>query len=81
MPKESPANEGDSDWIPGSGKSPAGRNGNPSGILAWRISWTKEPGGLQSMGSQESDSTLNNNNKSYFTSQLRKSQLFIQTDD
>ena len=23
-------------------------------ILAWRISWTKEPGGLQSMGSQNS---------------------------
>jgi len=23
-----------------------------SGILAWRISWTEEPGGLQSMGSQ-----------------------------
>ena len=22
------------------------------GILAWRISWTEEPGGLQSMGSQ-----------------------------
>ena len=22
-----------------------------SNILAWRISWTKEPGGLQSMGS------------------------------
>ena len=22
-------------------------------ILAWRISWTEEPGGLQSMGSQE----------------------------
>ena len=22
-----------------------------SGILAWRIPWTKEPGGLQSMGS------------------------------
>ena len=52
-----------------------------SSILAWTIPWTKEPGGLQSMGSQESDSTLNNNNKSYFTSQLRKSQLFIQTDD
>ena len=28
-----------------------------SGILAWRISWTEEPGGLQSMGSQESDMT------------------------
>ena len=24
-------------------------------ILAWRIPWTEEPGGLQSMGSQESD--------------------------
>ena len=26
-------------------------------ILAWRISWTEEPGRLQSMGSQESDTT------------------------
>ena len=26
-----------------------------SSILAWRISWTEEPGELQSMGSQESD--------------------------
>ena len=25
--------------------------------LAWRIPWTEEPGGLQSMGSQESDTT------------------------
>ena len=24
-------------------------------ILAWKIPWTKEPGGLQSMGSQESN--------------------------
>ena len=29
----------------------------PSSILAWRIPWTEEPGGLQSMGSQESDMT------------------------
>ena len=28
-----------------------------SSILAWRISWTEEPGGLQSMGSQELDMT------------------------
>ena len=28
-----------------------------SNILAWRIPWTEEPGGLQSMGSQESDMT------------------------
>ena len=26
-----------------------------SSILAWRILWTQEPGGLQSMGSKESD--------------------------
>ena len=28
-----------------------------SSILAWRILWTQEPGRLQSMGSQESDTT------------------------
>ena len=28
-----------------------------SSILAWRIPWTQEPGGLQSMRSQESDMT------------------------
>ena len=28
-----------------------------SSILAWRIPWTEESGGLQSMGSQESDTT------------------------
>ena len=27
-------------------------NGNHSRIIAWRISWTEEPGRLQSMGSQ-----------------------------
>ena len=28
-----------------------------SSIIAWEISWTEEPGGLQSMGSQELDMT------------------------
>ena len=28
-----------------------------SSILAWRIPWTEKPGGLQSMGSQKSDTT------------------------
>ena len=28
-----------------------------AGILAWRIQWTEEPGGLQSLGSQKSDTT------------------------
>ena len=28
-----------------------------SSILAWKIPWMEEPGGLQSMGSQELDMT------------------------
>ena len=28
-----------------------------SSILAWRITWTEEPGGLLSMGCKESDMT------------------------
>ena len=28
-----------------------------SSILAWRIPWMEEPGGLQSMGHKESDTT------------------------
>ena len=28
-----------------------------SSVLAWSIPWTEEPGGLQSMGSQELDPT------------------------
>ena len=29
-----------------------------SSILAWRIPWTEDPGGLQSMGSQKSQTQL-----------------------
>ena len=43
---------GDLGSIPGSGRSSGEGNGNPHSILAWRIPWTEEPGGLQSMGSQ-----------------------------
>ena len=32
-----------------------------SSVLAWRTPWTEEPGGLQSMGSQESDTTKQQN--------------------
>ena len=31
---------------------PGGGHGTHSSILAWRISWTEEPGGLQPIGSQ-----------------------------
>ena len=43
-----------------------------SNILAWRIPWTEEPGGLQSMGSQESDTTLRLNNNNEHGSQLKR---------
>ena len=53
--KNLPANAGDvrdASSIPGSGRSPVGGHGNPLHILACRIPWREEPGGLQSMGSQ-----------------------------
>ena len=53
--KESACHAGDTvdvGSIPGLGRSPGGGNGNQSSILAWRIPWTEEPGGLQSMESQ-----------------------------
>ena len=52
--KQSACNAGDWGSIPGSGRSPREGNGNPSSILAY---WTEEPGGLQSMGCKESDTT------------------------
>ena len=52
--KSLPAKAGDirdAGLIPGSGRPPGGGNGNPLQYFAWRIPWTGEPGGLQSMGS------------------------------
>ena len=46
-----PANAGDVGSIPGSGRSLEKEMATHSSILAWKISWTDEPGGLQSMGS------------------------------
>ena len=40
---------GDLGSIPELGRSPGEGNGNHSSILAWKIPWTEEPGGLSSM--------------------------------
>ena len=51
--ENTPANAGDTGdlgSIPGSGRSHGEGNGNR--ILAWRIPWTEETDGLQSMRSQ-----------------------------
>ena len=38
-----------------------------SRILAWKIPWTEEPGGLRSWGREESDTTYRlSNNKKHF---------------
>ena len=39
-------------WYLGQEDFPGGGNGNALQYYAWKISWTEEPGGLQSVGSQ-----------------------------
>ena len=49
MVKNLPANARDVrdvDLTPGLGRSPGGGMATHSSILAWRILWTEEPGGL-----------------------------------
>ena len=53
--KNLPANAGnprDTGSIRGSGRSPGEEMATHSTIVAWKIPWTEEPGGLQSMVSQ-----------------------------
>ena len=50
--KTPPGSAGDTGVIPGLGRCPGEGNGNPLSILAWKIPWTEESGGLQSIGSQ-----------------------------
>ena len=58
MVKNPPADAGDrfDPWVE---KMPWRRNGNPLQILAWRIPWTEEPGGLHTVHgvAKESDTT------------------------
>ena len=42
----------DAGSIPGWGRTPGGGHAPQSSILAWRIPWREEAGGLQSTGSQ-----------------------------
>ena len=50
--KDLPASAGDVGLIPGLGRCLEKEMAAHSIILAWEISWTEEPGGLQSIGSQ-----------------------------
>ena len=51
-PPASAGNMRDKGSIPGLRRSPGEGHGTHSSVLAWRIPWIKEPGGLQSIGSQ-----------------------------
>ena len=53
-----PANAGDTGPIPGLGRSPEKEMAAHSSILAWEMPRTEEPGGLQSMGLQKSQTRL-----------------------
>ena len=61
--KESSCQAGDAGLILGWEDPLEKETATHSSICAWEILWTEEPGGLQSMGLQESDITwqLNNN--------------------
>ena len=50
--QESACSAGDPGSVLGLGRSPEKGMATDSGILAWRIPWMEEPGGLQSMWSQ-----------------------------
>ena len=56
--KNLPANTGDMGLIPGPGRSSGEGNGNPLQYSCLGNPWTEEPGGLQSMGSQKSQTQL-----------------------
>ena len=49
--KNPPANAGDVSSIPGVEDSLEKEMATHSSILTWRMPWTEDPGGLQSMGS------------------------------
>ena len=59
--KNLPANAGDArvaGLIPGLGRSLEKEMTTHSSILAWEIPWTEEPGRLESMGFQKSQTQL-----------------------
>ena len=69
--KEFACNAEDMGLIPGLGRSPGEGMATHANILAWRIPWTEELGGLQSTGSQrvghnQATNTLSNIPHTFF---------------
>ena len=73
--KNPPANAGDlrdMGLIPGLGRSPREGMATHSSTLAWRIPWTEEAHGLQSMCCKQSDTS----EAAYYTPSTTKRQIF-----
>ena len=68
MVKNTPDNAGDMGFVPELGRSPREENGNPL-----QYSCLGNPGGLQSLRSQESDRTLQLNTHSHYEKYYRSS--------
>ena len=48
--KECICQAGDTGLTPGSGRTPGEGNGTPLQYSCWKVPWTEQSGGLQSMG-------------------------------
>ena len=59
MVKNPPSSTEDAGWCLGWKNSLEKETATHSRILAWEISWTEGPGGLQSMESQKNQTQLN----------------------
>ena len=71
-PAASAGHVGNMASIPGSVRSPGGRNGNPLQYSCLKkIPWTEEPGVLQSWGCKESDTTEHTHNIRHNSEKLK----------
>ena len=65
-------------WVQSLGKEepPEEKMATHSSILAWKIQWTEEPGGPQSMGSQKSQTQLSDSTHRYTLMYIFSSNYF-----
>ena len=65
-------------WVPSLGKEepPEEKMATHSSILAWKIQWTEEPGGPQSMGSQKSQTQLSDSTQMHKLMYILSSNYF-----
>ena len=69
-------------WVQplGQGDLPEKKMATHSNILAWRIPWTEEPGGLQSTGSQRVRGDLVTKQQTFIVLELKTNQIQVSLD-